>query len=561
MMIDGARTKPMMDDERLAEIDRALAEGKVTEAVALSEAALSTGVADPFLFHLVAWQRARVRDFDAAHLVLQRGLALAPDDPNLQIGVATILRLEGRIDEALKILDAMLIVWPDSVQIHLESGFAHEFGGALEAAASSYGQAAALDPASAPALAGIGTTLARLGRIAEARSYAEQALTLDPANATAQIAIARCALEERAPADAVHALGLLLKRKETGVEDRILAHGLKGEALEQLGHYGDAFEAYAAGKALFAQAHGGARAKGAPTLRAFVEGVLAAVEAEPPSAVLPSAIPAPIQGHAFLLGFPRSGTTLVENILAAALGVVAIEERPTLRSADLAFLSDAEAMAALDNASAETLDVHRKAYWESAAGFAGGLSGTMLLDMDPLKGIKLPIIARLFPEARIIFMQRDPREVVWSCFKTSFAPTAAALDFTTLEDAARLYDAVMRLTMASLARFPLAVHPMRYDRLVSDFDAETQALCAFLDLKWSPDLREFASVAQRRGVATASVSQVRKGLYNGTGQWRHHADKLASVMPILAPWMERFGFSDAGFTKPTQNCQHVRDGI
>ena len=171
------------------------------------------------------------------------------------------------------------------------------------------------------------------------------------------------------------------------------------------------------------------------------------------------------------------------------------------------------------------------------------LNGKLLVDMDPLKGIKLPLIARLFPEARIIFMLRDPREVVWSCFKTSFAPTAAAREFTTLEDTARHYDAIMRLTEASLGRFPLAVHRLRYDRLVNDFDGETKALCTFLDLKWTPAMRAFASVAERRGVATASVSQVRKGLYDGTGQWRKYAEHMKDVMPILLPWVKRFGFS------------------
>jgi Tfp pilus assembly protein PilF len=438
----------------------------------------------------------------------------------------------------------MLSVWPDNVQIHLEAGFAHEFGGALNLAETYYAKAAALEPGSAAALAGLGTVLARLGRIAEARAYAAQALVHDPINASAQIALIRCALEERDPEEALRLLAHLSKR-EIGIEDRILAHGLEGDALEKLNRFDEAFSEYRRGKSLFAEAHSGARHANAQSLCDFVDGITAVVEASPradDSTTQRPSVAAPTKGHAFLLGFPRSGTTLVENILAAAPDVVAIEERPTLRSADQAFLSDAAAMAGLDRASAATLDIHRHAYWESASRFAGPLGGKMLIDMDPLKGIKLPMIARLFPEARIIMMQRDPRDVVWSCFKTSFAPTAAALEFTTLEGAARLYDAVMRLTMASLERFPLAVHTVRYDRLVRDFDAETQALCAFLELEWSPALREFASVAQKRGVSTASVGQVRKGLYDGTRQWERYAAQMEAVQPILAPWVERFGF-------------------
>lgn len=527
---------PSEEQYLLAKIDRALAGGKAANAVALAATALSDGVDDPFLFHLVAWDMARKRDFGGAYELLQRGLAIAPDDPNLQLGHATLLRMQGRIEAALEVLEAMLATWPDNAQVHLEAGFSHEFGGALEVAAACYARVVALDPGLAAGLAGLASVLARLGRVAEARKHVAQALRHDPTNVAAQIAQVRCDLEEREPAKALQTLVELTARTEIGVEDRILVRGLEGDALGQLGRCDEAFAAYAASKALFSRTHG------APTQRSFVERIVAALEASAtPPTVAPSS--APVCGHAFLLGFPRSGTTLVENILAAAPGVLAIEERPTLRSAELAYLSDTADMAALQCASAAELEAHRAAYWECAARFAGDLTGKMLVDMDPLKGIKLPLIVRMFPRSRIIFMQRDPREVVWSCFKTSFAPTAAAREFTNLGDTARHYDAIMHLTEATLARFPLAVHRLRYDRLVNDFDGETRALCSFLDLEWTPALREFASVAERRGVATASVSQVRKGLYDGTGQWRKYAAHMEGVMPILMPWVERFGFS------------------
>lgn len=526
---------PSEEQSLLAEIDSRLAAGSVAEAVALSETALSGGIVDPFLFHLVAWDKARQRDFEGAYQLLQRGRAGAPDDPNLLLGLGTLLRMQGRVEAALEVLDSMLLTWPDNPQVHLEAGFTHEFGGALEVAARCYRRAVALDPGLAAGVAGLASVLARLGSIAEARAQVALALRLDSGNVTALIAQARCDLEARKPAEALATLAALGSRAEIGVEDRILVRGLEGDALGQLGRCDEAFAVYAASKALFAQVHG------APSHRGFVERILAAVEAGP-APVKTGSSSAPIRGHTFLLGFPRSGTTLVENILAGAPRVVAIEERPTLRSADVAFLSDDGGMAALARASESELDDHRAAYWERAAHFAGDLNGKLLVDMDPLKGIKLPLIARLFPEARIIFMQRDPREVVWSCFKTSFAPTAAAREFTTLEGTARHYDAIMRLTEASLERFPLAVHRLRYDRLVNDFDGETRALCAFLDIEWTPALREFASVAERRGVATASVSQVRKGLYDGTGQWRKYATQMEDVMPILMPWADRFGF-------------------
>jgi len=103
---------------------------------------------------------------------------------------------------------------------------------------------------------------------------------------------------------------------------------------------------------------------------------------------------------------------------------------------------------------------------------------------------------------------------------------------------------MMELIDLSRERLGLAIHPVSYEGLVRDFEAETRALCAYLGLEWSEDLRRFDRTAKTRGVATASAGQVRKGLYDGSGQWRPYAEFLAPVMPILAPWIEKFGYSD-----------------
>ncbi len=97
---------------------------------------------------------------------------------------------------------------------------------------------------------------------------------------------------------------------------------------------------------------------------------------------------------------------------------------------------------------------------------------------------------------------------------------------------------------------PLTAHEVRYEALVRDFDAETQALCAFADVPWSDALRQFGATAQRRGVATASAGQVRKGLYDGSGQWRPYARYFEPVLPILQPWIERFGYCSLTEQRP-----------
>jgi hypothetical protein len=240
--------------------------------------------------------------------------------------------------------------------------------------------------------------------------------------------------------------------------------------------------------------------------------------------------------HVFLLGYPRSGTTLVEQILAMSDDVVTIEEEPTLALAAEKYLSG-PAILKLFEASEAECDALRADYWARVHAAGGDVSGKSFVDMDPFKAPHLPLIARLFPDAKIVLIRRDPRDVVWSCFRQTFAYSAVAVEFTSLERTARHFDAVMRLVEQALAALPLTVHEVQYEELVTDFDKATRALFAFLDLPWSPDVRNFPERARAARVKTASAEQVRRPLYDGSGQWKRHAKHLKPVMPLLERWL------------------------
>ena len=149
--------------------------------------------------------------------------------------------------------------------------------------------------------------------------------------------------------------------------------------------------------------------------------------------------------HVFLLGYPRSGTTLVENILASAPDVVALEEHPTFADIDRVLVAEDGTMPDLDAVDPALLAELRGKYWQRVRGFGAEVEGRIFVDMNPYNGIKLPVIARLFPAARILIMRRDPRDVVLSCFKINFTPSLGAYALSDLEEAARHYDAMMRL--------------------------------------------------------------------------------------------------------------------
>jgi hypothetical protein len=157
--------------------------------------------------------------------------------------------------------------------------------------------------------------------------------------------------------------------------------------------------------------------------------------------------------------------------------------------------------------------------------------------------LKLPIIAKLFPGVKILFAQRDPRDVVLSCFRRPFQINAGMYQFVTLEGAVLFYDAIMQLFETYRRTLPLDVHVIRYESLVADFEGQTRAVCDFLGVDWREGLRDFADNAKDRQIRTPSAAQVREGLYaTGAGQWRRYEKHLEPILPILKPWIDRFGY-------------------
>ncbi len=519
-------------------IDVALARGDVAGAVSLARTALAAGDPDPFVRNLVAWQMANSGDAVAAEQLVRAGLQAPPHDPGLLSTLGLALRRQLRLREALQACDAAIAIAPDYAVAWLERGFTLHQGNTLRLADESYRRAAELDPSQAAALAGVAAIAATQGEVAIARDFADRALAIDAGNDVAHSALARIDIAAGDAASAATRLQRLLARPDLNADSRSTAASLLGDALARLDQPGDAFAAFGTAKADLATRY--PQLLAAEPLHLLAQRLTAQVSAG--TRPWPGCPPENPRGHAFLLGFPRSGTTLVETVLASAAGVETLEELPTLATAEAAFLRAPSGLIALASADMTMLAAQRAAYWQRVAEFGISQTARLFIDMDPLKSMHLPLIGRLFGNAHIIVMRRDPRDVVLSCFRQNFAASRMALEFTTLERSARFYAAVMELQSASLARLPNPVHILPYEAIVADFDGATQRLCDFLGLQWSPTLRDFSDTARRRDVSTSSVGQVRRGLFDGGGQWRRFAAEMAPVMPILQPWIEAFGY-------------------
>jgi hypothetical protein len=245
---------------------------------------------------------------------------------------------------------------------------------------------------------------------------------------------------------------------------------------------------------------------------------------------------------AFLVGFPRSGTTLLDTFLMGHRDTEVLEEFNMLRAAESVLGN----VARLPDRSPEQLERARRAYFAELDRHVDRDFSGLIIDKLPLNMLGLPVIHSLFPDARIIFAQRHPCDCVLSGFMQSFQLSDAMASFLTIEDSADFYDAAMTLFIASRDALPIALHSLVYEELVADPEAALRPLIDFLGLEWRPELLDHRSTAKARGaIITPSYDQVVQPLSKApSGRWRRYEKQLGPVLPVLLPWAERLGYTN-----------------
>ncbi len=475
-------------------------------------------------------------------------MTLAPSRPShtdpagrdARAAQARALLAAGLGPEALDAWRQALESDPDCAPGYHGAGLALELMGDDRGALASHRHALALEPGYAAAAAALALDALRRRRLVEAREHAALAMALDADDPGAGLATALLDLEDDRFAAAEARLRAMTALATPAQES--LARRALGDALDGLSRPHEAFEAYAASAGIFrrvyARNYAGAHPlSGLDLCNALLQGVQAA----PPSlwTPAPGREDGGAAGHVFIVGFPRSGTTLLEQVLASHPRVVALEEAPTLKPAIDAYLDPPSGIAALADMDEETAERWRRDYWTRVRDFGADPSGKVFVDKQPFYSLWLPLIARLFPTARILIARRDPRDVLLSCFRHPFRMTPVTYELMDLDRAAQLYDGAMRLIDLFRAKAANPSLAYRHEDLVDDFDGVAGRICAFLDLTWDPRLRDFAQTARQRPVRTPSARQVVRGLNRaGIGAWRPYAAQLSPILPRLEPWVK-----------------------
>ncbi|MET0290760.1 MAG: sulfotransferase, partial [Steroidobacteraceae bacterium] len=247
----------------------------------------------------------------------------------------------------------------------------------------------------------------------------------------------------------------------------------------------------------------------------------------------------------FIVAFPRSGTTLLEQALDAHPQLVTMDEQPFLQGC-IDDLVDAGAdypqgLAALPPTKLAEI---RARYFRQVARKVQIGPGQRLLDKNPLNLLRLPAIRRLFPASPVLLAIRHPADVVLSCYQQHFRAPEFALMCRDLPTLARSFRRAFDYWYSQSALLSGPVHELRYEDLVRDFEPGMREIAAFLQLPWDDAMLEPAAQARRRGyISTPSYSQVVEPVHTkSVGRWRNYAAHFEGARAELAGHAARWGY-------------------
>jgi tetratricopeptide (TPR) repeat protein len=463
---------------------------RIAEALAFFEQAVALDAANVFFWTYLAETHVDLEDFPEAIRCWRRALALEPDRTESLYGLGHALREAGRDAEAEPHLRAAVRHRPDWAAAHVGLGQWHEQRGEAVEAADAYRTAVRCDPSCADAHAHLAELLR--DRLPEADRLALEGRLADP---------------------------------QLPAEGRIHLLFARAGLLERGGDWRGAADCARQGHALASQLPRGG-GYDPEVHRLFVDRMMAVMGCDffRRSAGAGATTRRPV----FIVGLPRSGTTLVEQVLASHPQVFAGGELPFAWQSFVAIPAamgragdPLDSLADLDAAAVRRLAERHLARMDA---LDGGRSDRVT-DKQPGNYVYLGLLAVLFPDAHFVHCRRDLRDVAVSCWMTHFR----WLEWTHEQAwiAARFREYV-RLMGHWRRALPVPLHEVVYEEIVADLEGTARKLVAACGLEWHPACLEFHRT--RRPVRTASASQVRTPLYStSVGRWRRYQEELAEL--------------------------------
>ena len=515
-------------DQPLRDAEAALRAGNPQRAVAIYQAVLRQNPNAAEAHHALARVLMSAGQLAPARQHITRAGALRPTDPDIVRSLGEVLFACRDHAGALDAFERLRRLTPGVADPHADAATLHDALGAPD----------------------------------KAREALAQALAVDPNHPRALTLHIKLALQgsDKPDDDALNEFRATLERiagEATDPTARALAYRLLGQVTDRLADSDAAFAAYTKCNETDAAGPGMPRAH---MREGYLKALSEMAQVITPERALRWAGEAHADGlpePAFVVGFPGSGTTLLERALDAHPRLVALDEKPTLDHTKAMLLrlpstkpiSSHHIADVIEALTPEQVTALRREYWRRVDEQTGPrATDALTLDKMPLRITDLPFINRIFPRARVIVALRDPRDVCLSCYIKRFGANIPMSFFLDLHDTARFYEQVMGTWLRTRDLHTFQWMQIRYEDVVADFQARAKEVLSFLDLSWDEAVLSFhdrtAQEAPRTSTTTLNYHSVRRGIdASAAGRWKKYERQLAPILPTLQPFVEAFGYA------------------
>jgi hypothetical protein len=251
---------------------------------------------------------------------------------------------------------------------------------------------------------------------------------------------------------------------------------------------------------------------------------------------------------AFLVGFPRSGTTMTERVLGSHPGIATSDEQPFLADVDHEltelFAGVEDRVTMLRRLELPHIRRLRTRYWQSVGERMDvEPDDRLFLDKLPLQIVELGLINVIFPDARIIVALRDPRDVCLSCLMQMFALNDAMVNFTSMAHTVEAYERVMDFWLHVRELITLPFVEVRYEDTVVDLEAQARRMLELLELPWEESVLAFHERSSERVISTPSYAAVSEPVHTrATERWRNYEPQIHPYIDRLQRFIEAFGY-------------------
>jgi tetratricopeptide (TPR) repeat protein len=453
---------------------------------------------------------------DDAEASYREAIALKPDFAGAHSNLGVTLEELGRLDDAEASHRKAIALKPDFAGAHSNLGNTLRELGRLDGAEASHRRAIALKPDFAEAQYNLGNTLLELGRLDEAEASYRQAIAADPdfAKAHHNLAIRK---KFSSKDEQFSQMQALYRDPATSEKSRCHICFALAKAYEDLGEFARAFRLYAEGNALRKKELGYNKAQDKQLFESLKANGQQITYAVAPEIVAPECAPI------FIVGMPRSGTTLVEQIISS---------HPLVTGAgELSFASQFGSSLAVGQApvNAEALKTFREEYLNALKRCSEG--NAVVTDKMPHNFRFLGLIFAALPEAKIIHVKRDPAAVCWANYTQYFVNDSLGYCYS-LDDTLHYYELYQDLMEHWRLELPNRIYDLHYEVLTENQEEETRKLIAHLGLEWDDTC--LSPQDNTRSVATASNVQVRQRVYQGSSEkWKRYEPYLNGALDSL----------------------------